>query len=264
MSLESADRGVKEALYSNQPVYFKINPSSNELADSEFVEGIGPVINCKPCRHPYVFHALVCCPTGEFINSRTRQNRGPITIGHQEYVFSYTVPKNNITADNNRDYPERTEMRAIVGESFYNLVFKTRYGQRVIRLGSATRDGYLAVLKGAGFQRIYRLGNEGGANWYRVYQAIRKDQAQIADVIKIDGSTAHRIYGFYHCPHFEYVPGLVGLVPIEEYLRRCSSQMRSRLEGVANMVFTDKPLPLPPEVAQYVRANNSVLNGCSW
>lgn len=248
------------AVYSPNPVYFPITTNSGNQPECKYnVPGIGPVIDLQPCSHPFVFHGLTSYPAGDFIFSRVVQGINPATRGHEGHVFSYTVPKNNITASNNCESSQRQEMKEEVGEGFYNLVMTTKFGQRVIRLGSALQDGYLAILKGAGFQRIFRYGNEGGANWFYVYQAVKEKQAEIHDVVRIEGSTAHRIYGFYHFSVFEYVQGLAGLVPIEVYLQQCSSKMRARLTDVANRVADDTPLPLPLSVAQCVRLNNSAL-----
>ncbi|OGK66325.1 hypothetical protein A2313_03525 [Candidatus Roizmanbacteria bacterium RIFOXYB2_FULL_41_10] len=248
-------------IYSFEPVYIPVPHNlQTQPKCRHILSGIGPVIDLQPCVHPFVFHALVRPPTGEHILSRAAQKLGSKTKGHEGYVFSYTVPKNNITAFNDNESPERQEMKEIVGESFYNLVVPTKFGQRVIRMGSAYQDGYLAILKGSGFQKILRLGSEGGASYYYVYQAVKERHAEIHDVIEIEGSTSHRIYGFYHFPDFEYVQGLVGLTPIQEYLKQCSSRIRGKLTEVANTVYKDTPLPLPARVAECVMANRNALN----
>ena len=253
---------AESKIYSFEPVYMPIPHNlQTHPKCTHILPGIGPVLDLQPCVHPFVFHALIRPPVGDHIFSRAVQGLGSITKGHEGFVFSYTVPKNNTASnDNDMESPERREMKEKVGESFYNLVVPTKFGQRVIRLGSASQEGYLAILEGAGFQRIFRLGSEGGANYYYVYQTVKEGCAKIHDVIKIEGSTSHRIYGFYHFPGFEYVRGLVGLTPIQEYLRQCSSRIRGKLTEVANRVYEDTPLPLPARVAECVMANRNAQN----
>lgn len=253
---------IRKLMYSTEPIYYPIPNQKVDLSRCpHYVEGIGPVLNAKKCTQPYVFHAMPSFPEGDTLKTRVARGGSVCTKGHNNHIFTYTFPRNNIAANNNIDMPEREEMKAIVGESFYNLVLTTKYGiQKIIRMGSERPDGFLAIVDSSGFDEILRYGDEGGGHYYYVHQAVKAHEANIIDVVRIEGRSSHQRFGFYHFNDFEYVPGLVGVVPLEEYTKKCSLNMQHKLNAVANKIYIEPPLPLPTRINHYVEANQKLTN----
>lgn len=246
-----------QEIFSIEPIYFKLTGSSEKY--NQKFEGLKNVSSYRKCIFPYVFHAMLDYPEGKFIKTRAMRGLKTASFGHEDLVFSYMYPRNNIVGNNNIISDEREEMKILEGDNFYNLVFQTKRNvQKVIRLGSLRKSGYLTVLEGKNFYEITRLGIIGICWFYSVYQTVSKKPAKIIEVVKIDGRNAHRRYGFYHLEDFEYVKDLVGTIPLEEYLSRCSKKMQRKLNKVANMIEEQEPLPLPSALNRFVKKNRDI------